>query len=114
MLVLLGACEVSSDCQPTWCQSVLASATAYAGVEHSFVVSSSWAAPAQRLLEERLERPAMAVVGLTARPNARRMRSDKFPDPEGLVAKFNAAGMRVAANLKPCLLDDHPMFSGEL
>ena len=35
---------------------------------------------------------------------------DKFPDPEGLVAKFNAAGMRVAANLKPCLLDDHPMF----
>jgi len=38
--------------------------------------------------------------------------SNKFPDPEGLVAKFNAAGMRLAANLKPCLLDDHPMFSG--
>ena len=35
----------------------------------------------------------------------------KFPDPEGLVARFHAAGMRVVANLKPCLLDDHPRFA---
>jgi len=35
----------------------------------------------------------------------------KFPAPEKLMAKFKAAGMRVVANLKPCLLDDHPRFS---
>src|SRR6516165_8132808 len=26
------------------------------------------------------------------------------------MAKFKAAGMRTVANLKPCLLDDHPRF----
>jgi alpha-glucosidase len=36
---------------------------------------------------------------------------DKFPAPEQLMAKFKAAGMRVVANLKPCLLDDHPRFA---
>jgi len=35
----------------------------------------------------------------------------KFPDPEGLMARFHGAGMRVAANLKPCLLDDHPQYA---
>ncbi len=35
----------------------------------------------------------------------------KFPDPEGLMARFHAAGMRVVANLKPCLLDDHPGYA---
>jgi alpha-glucosidase len=34
----------------------------------------------------------------------------KFPDPEGVNARFQAAGMRLVANLKPCLLDDHPAF----
>lgn len=34
----------------------------------------------------------------------------KYPDPEGLLAKFHAAGMHVVANLKPCLLDDHPRY----
>ena len=34
----------------------------------------------------------------------------KFPDPEGLMARFHAAGMQVVANLKPCLLDDHPGY----
>jgi alpha-glucosidase len=34
----------------------------------------------------------------------------KFPEPQRLTAKFKAAGMRVVANLKPCLLDDHPRF----
>jgi alpha-glucosidase len=35
---------------------------------------------------------------------------EKFPAPEQLMAKFKAAGMRTVANLKPCLLDDHPSF----
>ncbi len=32
----------------------------------------------------------------------------KFPDPKSLNAKFQRAGMRLVANVKPCLLDDHP------
>lgn len=36
---------------------------------------------------------------------------DKFPDPEALIAEFKEAGMRVVANLKPCLLDDHPKYA---
>jgi alpha-glucosidase len=36
--------------------------------------------------------------------------NDKFPDPKTLNAKFNAAGMRLVANVKPCLLDDHPDY----
>ena len=35
---------------------------------------------------------------------------DKYPDPKALTQKFHQAGMRVVANLKPCLLDDHPRF----
>lgn len=35
----------------------------------------------------------------------------KYPDPEGLLRKFHAAGMHVVANLKPCLLDDHPRYA---
>ncbi|MGY0195308.1 glycoside hydrolase family 31 protein [Leptothrix sp. BB-4] len=35
----------------------------------------------------------------------------KFPDPEGINARFQAAGMRLVANLKPCLLDDHPAYA---
>ncbi len=35
---------------------------------------------------------------------------DKYPDPKALTDKFHQAGMRVVANLKPCLLDDHPRF----
>ena len=35
----------------------------------------------------------------------------KFPDPEQVNAKFHAAGMRLVANLKPCLLDDHPAYA---
>ncbi|CDM22775.1 Alpha-glucosidase [Castellaniella defragrans 65Phen] len=34
----------------------------------------------------------------------------KFPDPRAINAKFHAAGMRLVANLKPCLLDDHPAY----
>ncbi len=35
---------------------------------------------------------------------------DKVPDPKGLSAAFNKAGMRLAANIKPCLLQDHPKY----
>ena len=34
----------------------------------------------------------------------------KFPDPKTLNARFHASGMQVVANIKPCLLDDHPAF----
>ena len=34
----------------------------------------------------------------------------KFPDPKALTRAFHDAGMKVVANLKPCLLDDHPRF----
>ena len=36
---------------------------------------------------------------------------DKFPDPSALVAKFERAGMKLVANIKPCLLDDHPAYA---
>ncbi len=34
----------------------------------------------------------------------------KFPDPKTLNAKFHAHGMNLVANIKPCLLDDHPDY----
>jgi len=37
--------------------------------------------------------------------------SSKFPDPHALVAKFERAGIRLVANIKPCLLDDHPAYA---
>ncbi len=36
--------------------------------------------------------------------------TSKFPDPKTLNRKFNANGMRLVANIKPCLLDDHPAY----
>ena len=35
---------------------------------------------------------------------------DKFPDPPGFARDFHAAGLRLIANIKPCLLADHPRF----
>jgi alpha-glucosidase len=35
---------------------------------------------------------------------------EKFPDPRALTAKFRQHGMRLVANIKPCLLDDHPAY----
>lgn len=35
---------------------------------------------------------------------------DKFPDPRALNERFHAAGMHIVANIKPCLLDDHPAY----
>ena len=37
--------------------------------------------------------------------------TSKFPQPERLMERFHAAGMHVVANLKPCLLDDHPRYA---
>jgi len=36
---------------------------------------------------------------------------DKFPDPKRVTAAFRSEGVRLVANLKPCLLDDHPAFA---
>jgi alpha-glucosidase len=36
---------------------------------------------------------------------------DKFPDAKALNAKFRAANIRLVANIKPCLLDDHPAYA---
>ncbi|MGI8860341.1 MAG: TIM-barrel domain-containing protein [Rubrobacteraceae bacterium] len=35
---------------------------------------------------------------------------DGVPDPERLVARFHEAGIKMAANIKPCLLCTHPMY----
>ncbi|MBP8148679.1 MAG: alpha-glucosidase [Limnohabitans sp.] len=35
----------------------------------------------------------------------------KFPDPQAINRKFQSHGMRLVANIKPCLLDDHPAYS---
>ena len=35
---------------------------------------------------------------------------DKFPDPKAINRKFQRHGMRLVANIKPCLLDDHPAY----
>jgi alpha-glucosidase len=37
--------------------------------------------------------------------------ASKFPDPQAINAKFHRAGIRLVANLKPCLLDDHPAYA---
>lgn len=38
--------------------------------------------------------------------------TDKFPDARGLLNAFRAADVRTMANLKPCLLNDHPAYAG--
>ncbi|WP_439235138.1 TIM-barrel domain-containing protein [Lonepinella koalarum] len=35
---------------------------------------------------------------------------DKVPTPQEMTAHFHQAGMKVAANIKPCLLQDHPKY----
>ena len=34
----------------------------------------------------------------------------KIPEPKKMISKFHQAGIRVAANIKPVLLDDHPEY----
>jgi alpha-glucosidase len=36
---------------------------------------------------------------------------DSFPEPKALLQDFAKAGVRTVANLKPCLLDDHPAYA---
>ena len=45
------------------------------------------------------------AVGIT------NQRASKFPDPIAINQQFKAAGMRLVANIKPCLLDDHPAYA---
>ncbi len=35
----------------------------------------------------------------------------KFPDPKSLNASFHAHGLKIVANIKPALLDDHPAWA---
>ncbi|CAM3727584.1 alpha-glucosidase [Rouxiella silvae] len=35
----------------------------------------------------------------------------KFPQPEAMTAAFHHAGIKLAANIKPCLLQDHPLYA---
>jgi alpha-glucosidase len=37
--------------------------------------------------------------------------TEKFPAPKALTRAFADAGMKVVANVKPCLLDDHPRYA---
>ena len=37
--------------------------------------------------------------------------SSKFPDPKAFAAAYARAGLHLAANIKPCLLTDHPQYS---
>ncbi|WP_300002521.1 glycoside hydrolase family 31 protein [uncultured Cedecea sp.] len=37
--------------------------------------------------------------------------SDKVPDPKAMSDHFHRNGMKLAANIKPCLLRDHPRFA---
>jgi alpha-glucosidase len=39
---------------------------------------------------------------------------DKFPDPAATMARLKQAGLQPVANLKPCLLDDHPRLGEAL
>lgn len=36
--------------------------------------------------------------------------NDKVPQPEVMTQAFHQAGLRLAANIKPCLLQDHPRY----
>ncbi len=36
---------------------------------------------------------------------------DKVPQPRELSQAFHAAGLKLAANIKPCLLQDHPLYN---
>ncbi len=35
---------------------------------------------------------------------------ERFPDPAGFARSYRDAGVRLCANIKPCLLDDHPLI----
>lgn len=36
---------------------------------------------------------------------------EKFPDPGAFVARYAAHGVKLIPNIKPCLLDDHPLYA---
>ncbi|MFT2112000.1 TIM-barrel domain-containing protein [Marinomonas sp. 2405UD68-3] len=77
---------------------------------------------AQELLESFVDQCAAHVLpcdsfqlssGYTSIGNKRYVfnwNTDKVPDPIGMSGKFHQAGLKLAANIKPCLLHDHPRF----
>jgi alpha-glucosidase len=52
--------------------------------------------------------------GYTSGPDGKRYvfnwNRDRIPDPPGMVEHFHAAGIRLSANIKPCLLTTHPRY----
>ncbi|KYC51808.1 MAG: Alpha-glucosidase [Candidatus Methanofastidiosum methylothiophilum] len=36
---------------------------------------------------------------------------DRFPDPEGLLKEYHKSNVRIVANIKPCLLKEHPLYN---
>jgi alpha-glucosidase len=52
--------------------------------------------------------------GYTLDENGRRnmftWNRERIPDPAAMVARFRQAGMKIAANVKPCLLTSHPEY----
>ncbi|MBN1964464.1 MAG: glycoside hydrolase family 31 protein [Anaerolineae bacterium] len=53
--------------------------------------------------------------GYTTGPDGRRYvftwNRERIPDPAGMAADFHAAGLRLAANIKPYLLAEHPRYA---
>ena len=68
----------------------------------------------QRAADERIPLSAFHFgSGYTSRGKRRYVYTwnrDKFPDPKALTQAFQDRGVKLVANLKPCLLDDHPAF----
>ena len=81
------------------------------------------AADAQNRMNEFLQRCAEHDIlcdsfhlssGYTTRADKRYVFTwdrSKFPDPAAFISRFRQSGVRICANIKPCLLQDHPRFA---
>ncbi len=81
------------------------------------------AADAQNRMDEFLQRCAEHDIlcdsfhlssGYTTRADKRYVFTwdrSKFPDPAAFITRFRESGVRICANVKPCLLQDHPRFA---
>ena len=98
---------------PRWSLGYANTAMALADVPDAQARIAAFLATAQRL-----EFPLSSFhfgSGYTSRGKRRYVFTwnlDKFPDPPALMQVFRDAGVRTVANIKPCLLDDHPAFEG--
>jgi alpha-glucosidase len=50
-------------------------------------------------------------TSIDARRHVFNWNKSKFPDPAALAQSYLAKGVRLCANVKPCLLRDHPLFA---